>query len=124
VFAEFRRRIILNGDVMKKYTYILVAIALVVVWAYPASAIDRSKKDNPAPKQERPVVDKPVQKQAKTTTDGKATRNTGSRKKNYDDFVDRNNNGIDDRAEKGSKKTTPKKPKSAPKKTTPAKPKP
>ena len=109
---------------MKKYIYILIAIALMIVWANPASAIDRSKKDSPAPKQERPAVDKPQQKPAKNTSDSKATQDTGSRKKNYDDFVDRNNNGIDDRAERGSKTTKTKKPESAPKKTTPDKPKP
>ncbi len=115
----------MNGDVMKTLLTILIAVAMVTVLIDPASAIDRSKKDKPKPKPERPAVDKPTNNQTRTVPDSKATKNTDSRKKNYDDFVDRNNNGIDDRVEKTSKNTSAsKEPDSSRSKTPPEKPKP
>jgi hypothetical protein len=109
---------------MKKALYIIVMVVLVAVWANPASAIDRSKKNDPSPNQKRPLVDKPSQDRGKTIPDSKAPQNKESRKKNYDDFVDRNNNGIDDRVEKSTKPSKPKKPDTSRKKKAPDKPNP
>ena len=90
---------------MKIILKLVLAFALILLWAGPAAAIDKTKKDE-NPKKDQVQVDKaqkpPEQeKQQKETIGG--SENT---KKSYDNFIDTNNNGIDDRAE--SKNAPPK----------------
>jgi len=84
---------------MKRLVYYIAVIFLVAGLSLPAVAIDKEKKDE-TPKDSNKTTENVKQDQSK---------------KNYDDFVDTNKNGIDDRAEK---KTT-----SKPKKENPDPPK-
>ncbi len=104
---------------MRHIIHIFIGIFLLAVLSAPAMGID--KKQEPAPKKDTPTVEKRTPDRSRTVDDSKTTK-VKTRKKNYDDFVDRNNNGIDDRAEKT---TAPKKSKpETRKKATPEKPKP
>ncbi len=104
---------------MKNLIHIFLSLLLMAMLSAPAMGID--KKRDPSPKKDTPTVEKQTPDRSRSVNDSKVTENK-SRKKNYDDFVDRNNNGIDDRAEKSS---TPKKSKpETRKKPEPAKPKP
>ncbi len=87
---------------MKTILKIAVMICFVIAITDPVAAIDRSKKGDPNPANEPPPKEKTVakQKQADKKTDSSRT------KKNYDSFIDKNNNGINDQAEK---KTVPSK---------------
>ncbi len=84
---------------MKNLIHIFLGFFLMAVLSAPAMGID--KKKEPSPKKDTPTVEKQTTQNRRTVNDSKVTQNK-SRKKNYDDFVDRNNNGIDDRAEKSS----------------------
>jgi len=100
---------------------IFAVLVLVIFWSGPAAGIDKSKKN------ERPKDQKTVQvekKKPEQTTSPQDSQGAQSKKttKNYDDFIDRNNNGIDDRAEKSNTKQTQDKP--APEATPKKNPKP
>ncbi len=99
-------RTYITGEAMRLLRPIFIIICLMFIWSGPAAGIDKSKKDD------KPAPEKKVQVEKKTPDKSQDKKGT---KKNYDNFVDRNNNGIDDRAEKSSskqpkKKTTPKPP--------------
>jgi hypothetical protein len=66
----------------------------------PAGAIDKTKKDTTIPKTKPPAVDT-ARKVDKAVGGQNGSEQKASRSK-YDDFVDVNGNGIDDRAEKQS----------------------
>lgn len=106
---------------MKYLANILLAFFLMALLAAPVAAIDKKRDPSPT-KKDTPTVEKRTPERSKTVNDSKATNNT-SRRKSYDDFVDRNNNGIDDRAEKSTAPKQSKTPESK-KKTPPKKPKP
>jgi len=99
---------------MKKLVIIIGALMALIVWSDPAAAIDKSKKEKP------PQADKKVEIKKDKKDTGRKDRVAGSHKtkKSYDDFVDRNNNGIDDRAEKATpkEKKAPKPPSQKPSK--------
>ncbi|MDD4053167.1 MAG: hypothetical protein PHR28_14880 [candidate division Zixibacteria bacterium] len=83
---------------MKRTLYILM-IAVVALFLYgSASAIDKTKKDKTVIKVKPTVVDT-GQAARQPSSDKKQPDPKLSRSK-YDDFIDVNNNGIDDRAEK------------------------
>lgn len=93
---------------MKLMIKIFVLFCLVFIWSGSASGIDKSKKsDQPAKKKTITVQKKNPDQQQKS----KDTQSSGAKQssKTYDNFVDRNNNGIDDRAEKISSKQPKKK---------------
>jgi hypothetical protein len=102
--------VIFNEEVMKISIKILALVCLVLFWSAPVFAIDKSKKDE---SKKTVKVDKKKTSQSNDTQRSKKS-------KSYDDFVDRNNNGIDDRAEKNTPKQTKKKTSktASPKKTT------
>lgn len=105
---------------MRKIVHIFVGLFLMAMLSVPAMGID--KKKEPSPKKDTPTVEKQKIDRTRSVRDSKVTKER-SRKKNYDDFVDRNNNGIDDRAEKSTTPKKPEKPETR-KKTEPEKPKP
>jgi hypothetical protein len=105
---------------MKYLITISLALFLMALLSSPAAAID--KKQDPSPKKDTPTVEKKAPERPQSVNDSKVTSNK-SRRKSYDDFVDRNNNGIDDRAEKGSTQKKSKTPETR-KKTPTEKPKP
>jgi len=83
---------------MKRTSYIAVLVVVALLLSGSAGAIDKTKRDTASVKDKPPVVDT-----------GQAARKPSSEKKHpdlnqsrskYDDFIDLNNNGIDDRAEK------------------------
>jgi hypothetical protein len=105
---------------MKNLVYIFLGLFIAAVLSAPAMGID--KKRDPSPKKDTPTVEKKTPDRSRSVDDSKTTK-VKTRKKNYDDFVDRNNNGIDDRAEKSSTPKKPEKPDTR-KKPEPEKPKP
>lgn len=81
---------------MKKYIVIFV---LVTVFAGSAFGIDRAKK-NTSPK--------PDSAQTATPQNTPAESGSQNSSQGFDNFVDKNNNGIDDRAEKNKPSQTKK----------------
>ncbi len=93
---------------MKKY---IIIVALTVFLAGSVMGIDRAKKDPTPPDTTQQVTqDDNTQKTTHTKTN-----------REFDNFIDKNNNGIDDRAEKNKPSQTKKKT-AEPKETSPAKP--
>lgn len=92
---------------MKKAIYTFCILCLILLWVGPAGAVDKTKKDKTPPPKEKIIK---VEKDEKGKSgDQKTDNQTSRRKKTYDNFVDKNNNGIDDRSEKKvSTKKTPK----------------
>lgn len=84
---------------MKRLLYALLSLVILFSFCGDAFAVNKkSKKDatkQKVVKQQKPAVKKPpakTSKNVKPSTKGKG--------KKYDSFVDKNNNGIDDRKEK------------------------
>jgi len=105
---------------MRNFIHILLAVFLMAALSAPVMGID--KKRDPSPQKDTQTVKQQTPDRSQTVDDSKATK-VKSRKKNYDDFVDRNNNGIDDRAEKSPPPKKTEKPETR-KKTEPEKTKP
>jgi hypothetical protein len=94
---------------MKRLIHIILVCGLVLVWLGSAAAIEKSKKpDPPSDKKPTPTL-KDSTGASRSRPDSRVTPPPDGPKK-FDDFIDRNNNGIDDRAEKGSTTKKPKKP--------------
>ncbi len=87
---------------MRRFSYILALIVIAAFLTGPLGAIDKSKKDPDSTRQTTPVPD---QNKNKNKNQNKSQDNT---RKTYNDFIDRNNNGIDDRHETKKKVTVPK----------------
>lgn len=92
---------------MKISVTICLIACLVLMWAGPATAIEKSKKDKTSVQDNTATIKKqnPVDSERAVTDRTKKPENS---RKSYDNFVDRNNNGIDDRAEKSSASKKPK----------------
>ena len=90
------------GEAMKIFVNIVLTLCLMLFCLGTAGAIEKSKKDQPAPKKDSQVVRQKSPEKAQNPVDTKAAQTPAPERKNYDDFIDRNNNGIDDRAEKGA----------------------
>lgn len=89
----------------KSLIYIIAALFL---WSSCAFAIDKttSKKKNPdKPDTTNQPVDPPANK---TDSNATAQQNQNATNKDYNDFVDGNNNGVDDRMETGKNKPSSK----------------
>jgi len=87
---------------MKIFLNILLTLCVGLFCVGTAAAIEKSKKDQPAPKKDSQVVRQKAPEKSQSPVDSKAAPAPPPERKNYDDFIDRNNNGIDDRAEKGA----------------------
>ena len=86
---------------MKRFIVLLISMAVLVTFSGDVMAVSKkTKKDTTKTKvikQEKPKVKKPAaSKTAKKVTN----------EKKYDNFIDKNNNGIDDRKEKLVPKAT------------------
>ncbi|NMC45168.1 MAG: hypothetical protein GYA46_14705 [candidate division Zixibacteria bacterium] len=132
---------------MKRWTYIII-VAIGTLWlTSTAGAIDKKKKDTPAPKSKPVTVDtgRKVNPAAgaqpgadQNTSDRKAEGQGGAERKEsnqnatdqktgrskYDNFIDVNRNGIDDRADRQSTTKPKPEPKLEPKPVPKAEPKP
>ncbi len=85
---------------MKAMTTIIWILILSLLWVGSANSIDKTGKDSKTKKPEVVAADK-TDKSGQEDTQPQTTDQAGSRSKTtYDDFIDTNNNGIDDRAEK------------------------
>jgi len=87
---------------MKIFINILLTLCMALFCVGTTAAIEKSKKDQPAPKKDSQVVRQKTPDRSQNPVDSKAAPAPPPERKNYDDFIDRNNNGIDDRAEKGA----------------------
>ena len=107
---------------MRVMIKLLVIMVLVIVWSGPALGIDKSRKKDENPKDRKTVQTektKPVQTSAQRDSQRSEIKKPA---KGFDDFIDRNNNGIDDRVEKKPPKQAPAQPK--PEGASPKNPKP
>ena len=103
---------------MKALSLIISVLALLVFCFDPAVAVDKTKKDKTPLPQKTTEVDKEIKTDKVQISDNKPDSTASRSKKTYDSFIDSNNNGIDDRAEK---KTSPQKtPKDTASQQTPA----
>lgn len=84
---------------MKRFLYILLSAVILFSFCGDAFAVNKkSKKDTSKQtvvQKQKPPVKKPPAKSGK-----KVKPSTKGKGKKYDNFVDKNNNGIDDRKEK------------------------
>jgi hypothetical protein len=81
---------------MKRFLILLAALALAMSLAAIAGAVE--KKEKAADDKKPPIVESKDQKKPAPSADSK---------KKYDDFVDNNKNGIDDRSESIRPKPVP-----------------
>ena len=83
-----------------KFAFVtIMVVCLALFWAGSAMAVDKTKKGK------TPVPEKTAKIEQKTEADptkfdSNTSANSSRSKKTYDNFIDNNNNGIDDRAEK------------------------
>lgn len=88
----------------------ILSLAGMLALGVSAGAVDVKEKDTTkvqTPKTEQSKDKKPVSSAAKSTVTGKQPTKAGSTQstpKKYDDFIDNNHNGIDDRKENLVKK--------------------
>jgi len=100
---------------MKTVLSIITALWLLIFLTGSAMAIDKTKKDDKAPKDRGAVIDK-GRKPAAPDTQKPKSNDSGSRSKRpYDDFIDTNKNGVDDRVERAPQTQKPKQPAPRPK---------
>jgi hypothetical protein len=92
---------------MKTLSTTLLIIGLSLLLSGMASGIDKSKKTD-KPKKDTSAVNIIKQDKPKAPENVKKA-DPPSQPKTYDNFIDRNNNGIDDRAEKSTTLKQPKK---------------
>jgi len=119
---------------MKKFFIVFVCMITVTAFLPSAQAINRSPKNNDSDKKKEPTETKEVKEKRswevirktnlpsdKTTSTNESKRKSetkpGEGKEDYDYFIDRNNNGIDDRLEGELKTKEIKKPEITEKKT-------
>lgn len=79
---------------------IILTVALVSLWSSTVLAIDKAKIEE-KPKEQKVVQTPKPQKPAVPDSQGnQLSPNQSQPKDKYNDFIDANNNGIDDRVEK------------------------
>jgi hypothetical protein len=91
---------------MKRILYMAVLPVAILFLYGSAGAVDKTKKDTASIRVKPPVVDT-IRTSGKSSGEETGLDPNRSRSK-YDNFIDLNNNGVDDRAEKQSP-TKPKK---------------
>jgi hypothetical protein len=83
---------------MKRFLYTLLSLVILFSFCGESFAVDKKTKKEPSKqkvvKKAKPVAKKPPAKNAK------AVKPTKGKGKKYDNFIDKNGNGIDDRKEK------------------------
>lgn len=84
---------------MKRYIPYVVAVGLALSCIGSGWAVEKKEKEKPKQEQVKP---KEAPKPAPPVDDKKAEKPKPPKK--YDDFVDKNNNGVDDRKENLKKK--------------------
>lgn len=86
---------------MKNVIKIFLIICLLVLWVGTAFGIDKTKKSgsSPRPVERKSSSQNDVKKDSQIQQDNKSSQKD---QKTHDDFIDKNNNGIDDRAEKST----------------------
>jgi hypothetical protein len=87
-----------HAGYMKQIFHIILFTVAVFLLAGTAGAIDRAKRDAATVKAKPPVIDTGIGAD-KPAVEKKLPDPKASRSK-YDDFIDLNGNGVDDRAEK------------------------
>jgi hypothetical protein len=92
---------------MKRAFIVFVCLAIMMTFLSSAEAINRSTKSNDSNKKEEPKEKVVPQKSGET----KNLHEGQKGKEKYDYFIDKNNNGIDDRLEKDKEVKDLKKPK-------------
>ena len=92
---------------MKRLIIYIVCVAFCMSLAGPAYSVEKKKKDKPKTEQKS-------KQPAKKPTPPPAKKPEPPKKPKYDDFVDKNKNGIDDRKENLKKKPSKSKKGSAP----------
>ena len=79
---------------------ISLVFAICILWIGTASAIDKTTKKSKSSTRKNVVVDNQNTGNQADSQFQLSNPDTGQDKKTHDDFIDANNNGIDDRAEK------------------------
>ncbi|UCE23999.1 MAG: hypothetical protein JSU74_11980 [Candidatus Zixiibacteriota bacterium] len=87
---------------MRKITIYIFALLFLFSVSSPVLAVDKKDKKDTTDK----VVDKKVDQPKDQTQQPQPPKQTEPPKKKYDDFQDKNNNGIDDRKENLKQKKT------------------
>ncbi len=91
-----------------KRVIIIIALGAFLVSSSAALAIEKKSGPKPSPKKAEDSASLKTGKSArKATPEPKKQGLTGQ--KDFDEFIDRNNNGIDDRVEQPKEKTEPEK---------------
>ena len=93
---------------MKNVIKIILILGLTILWTGTASGIDKTQKGSSSQGSGKTTVNN----QNKSTQDSQAqpdSKSSDNSRKTHDDFIDRNNNGIDDRAEKSTSSAKAKK---------------
>jgi hypothetical protein len=93
---DFRNNVTKERKDMKRTFIIFVCLTIMMSFLSSAEAINRSPKSNDSDKKEEPK-ERMVPQKAGATKD---LQEGQKGKEKYDYFIDRNNNGIDDRLEK------------------------
>ncbi len=98
---------------MKKLMPYMLSLTLLVTGVSAAFAVEKKQKSTPPPKRtEQAAKDsstkptKPADKKSDPKATPQAKDDKGKTEKKYDNFVDKNNNGVDDRRENLKKKDT------------------
>lgn len=97
---------------MKKLIPYLLSLTLLVTGVSAAFAVEKKQKSTPPPKPTQQAAKdssaKPAEKKTEKKSEVKSTQKPADNKKatdkKYDNFVDKNNNGVDDRRENLKKK--------------------
>ena len=92
---------------MKKLIPILIAATLLFTGVSSVCAVEKKQKETPAAKPTQPAAKDTSAKPTKPPeqkVQPKPSDKTVKPEKKYDNFVDRNNNGVDDRKENLKKK--------------------
>ncbi|MCP4567683.1 MAG: hypothetical protein GY841_08895 [FCB group bacterium] len=84
---------------MKSVFVTITVVCLALFWAGSAMGVDKTKKDKTPPPEKTAKIEQKTEADP-TKFDSVTSANSSRSKKTYNNFIDNNNNGIDDRAEK------------------------
>lgn len=86
--------------IMKRILPYMLALTLLVSGVSAVLAVEKKQKETPPAKK----TEQPAKKETAKPVDPKAKQVKPAEPKKYDNFVDQNNNGVDDRRENLKKK--------------------
>jgi hypothetical protein len=106
------------NDSNMKRVIIIIALGAFLVSGSAALAVEKKSGPKPSPKK---VEDSAALKSGKSARKAspEPRKQEQAGQKDFDDFIDRNNNGIDDRVEQPKEKTAPEKPRDTTKQDSP-----